>query len=269
MRYGILGLVAAAIWYGALPAQLNHHATTPTLAATQQGDHWTWSGRIASGRTLEIRGINGEIAAEPAPGDEAQVTADKHARRDDPKDVRIEVVEHEGSVTICAVYPGAGNRCEPGGSRQHVHDNDVQVDFTVRVPRGVTFEGATVNGSVEAANLAGPVRLHTVNGGARLETSGGDASAETVNGSVTATIRALGDAPLRFRTVNGGITLSLPAGLSADLDARTVNGSIESDFPITVSGRMNPRELHGQIGQGGRSLDVQTVNGSIQVRRLP
>ena len=59
------------------------------------------------------------------------------------------------------------------------------------------------------------------------------------------------------------------SGLSANLDARTVNGSIESDFPITVSGRMNPRELHGQIGQGGRSLDVETVNGSIRVRRLP
>jgi len=268
MKYGILGLVTAAIWYGAVPAaRLDHVAALPVSA--QQGDHWTWNGRIAAGKTLEIRGINGEVMADAAPGDEARVTADKHGRRDDPKDVRIEGVERDGNVTICAVYPGAGNSCEPGGSRQHVRDNDVQVDFTVSVPRGVVFDGNSVNGGLTATNLAGPVRLHTVNGGVRLETSGGDASAETVNGGVTATIHALGEAPLRFRTVNGSITLSLPAGLSADLDARTVNGSVESDFPITVSGRMNPRELHGQIGQGGRALDLQTVNGSIRLRRAP
>jgi DUF4097 and DUF4098 domain-containing protein YvlB len=66
--------------------------------------------------------------------------------------------------------------------------------------------------------------------------------------------------------VNGGITLALLAGIGADLEARTVNGSIQSDFPITVSGRMNPRRLAGRIGQGGRMLDVETVNGSIRLR---
>lgn len=267
MKYGILGMVVAAVWYGAMPATRPERAPLPPSGG-QQDDHWSWNGRIAAGKTLEIRGINGEVVADAATGDAAQVTAEKHGRRDDPKDVRIEVVENDGNVTICAVYP-SGNHCEAGGSRQRVHDNDVQVDFTVHVPRGVIFDGNTVNGGVSATDLAGPVRLHTVNGGARLETSGGDATAETVNGSITATVRSLGDAPLRFHTVNGSVTLTLPAGLSANLDARTVNGSIESDFPITVSGRMNPRELHGQIGQGGRSLDVETVNGSIRVRRLP
>jgi hypothetical protein len=268
MKYGILGLIAATLWYGAFTPHPAHRRAV-RAAASQQDERWSWNGRIAAGKTLEVRGVNGEITADAASGEAASVTAEKHGRRDDPKDVRIEVVEHEGNVTICAVYPGRNNHCESGGGEMRVHDNDVQVDFTVHVPRGVVFEGVTVNGEVAASNLTGPARLHTVNGSVRLETSGGEASAETVNGSVNATIGAGGTSALRFRTVNGGITLSLPATLNADFDARTVNGSIESDFPITVSGRMNPRELHGQIGQGGRTLDMQTVNGSIRLRRVP
>jgi hypothetical protein len=266
MKYGILGLVAAATWYGVSPAP--HHAAT-TAGGTQQGEEWRWSGRVAAGRTIEIRGVNGDVSAEAASGDQVEVRAQKHGRDDDPDDVRIEVVEHEGGVTICAVYPGRNNRCQPGGGEMRVRDNDVEVDFAVRVPRGVRFEGNTVNGGVDAMNLQGPVALNTVNGGVRLETTSGDAEAHTVNGSINATVRALGERPLRFETVNGGITVSLPASLSADLEAETVNGTIETDFPIQVQGRMSPRELNGRIGQGGRTLDLETVNGSIRLRRLP
>lgn len=266
MKYGILGLAAAAAYYALLTPP------SPRLsraAQAQQTDRWSWRGRIAEGKTLEIRGVNGSISAEPAAGNEAEVAAEKHGRRSDPAEVRIEVVEHEDGVTICAVYPGRRNRCEPGGGHMTVRDNDVEVEFTVRVPRGVAFAGHNVNGVVEAANLAGPVEVHTVNGGVRVETGSGGAAASTVNGSVTAVVRALGSGPMRFETVNGAVTLTLPRDLDADLEAETVNGSISTDFPITVSGRLTPRRLVGRIGRGGRSLSVETVNGSIRIRSLP
>jgi hypothetical protein len=265
MKYGILGLVVAATYYGVAPATHRPAAA----GSARQGQDWSWSGRVAAGRTLEVRGVNGTVSAEAAGGDQVEVRASKHGRDDDPNDVRIEVVEHGGGVTICAVYPGRNNRCEPGGGHMNVRDNDVEVDFTVRVPRGVRFEGNTVNGGVEALNLDGPVELNTVNGGVRLETASGDAEANTVNGSITAVVRALGERPLSFQTVNGGITVSLPASLDADLAAETVNGSIQTDFPIQVQGRMSPRELNGRIGRGGRTLELETVNGSIRLRRLP
>jgi len=266
MKYGILGLVVAAGWY-ALATPL------PSNGPVEQ-ERWNWRGRLAEGKTIEIRGISGDVVAEPATGNEIEVVADKRGRRDDPDEVRIEVVEHEGGVTICAVYPQGRrarrpNTCEPGGGHSSTDNNDVEVDFTVRVPRGVRLDGSTVNGDVEAMNLTAPVELSTVNGSVRLETSAGDARATTVNGSVNAVVRSLGERSLRFSTVNGGINVSLPSNLNADLEARTVNGSIQSDFPISVSGRINPRRLNGRIGQGGRVLELETVNGSIRVRSLP
>lgn len=267
MNYTIVGFAAAAL---ACAPGLNlggDPAAHP--APQQQGDQWSWHGRLASGKTLEIRGVSGSITAEPGSGDEVVVTAEKHGRRSDPDEVRIEVVQDADGVTICSVYPGTRNRCGSDDDyHMSTHDNDVEVRFHAQVPAGVRFVGETVNGDVEANDLAAPVRTSTVNGSVRLSTSAGDASGNTVNGSVTAAVRGQGQGPLRFRTVNGSVTVSLPKQLDANLEAETVNGSIETDYPITVMGRLTPRHLSGRIGQGGRSLRLETVNGSIHIRSV-
>jgi len=55
--------------------------------------------------------------------------------------------------------------------------------------------------------------------------------------------------------------------LSADVRAETVNGEMDTDFPLTVMGKFGPRHLRGTIGNGGRSLELSTVNGSIHLRK--
>jgi hypothetical protein len=237
----------------------------------RQGNEFRLSEPLAAGRTLEIRGVNGNVSAEPASGGEFEVVATKRARRSDPEEVRIEVVRHGDGVLICAVYPNPGgepNTCELNNSRSHVHDNDTTVDFSVRVPAGVKFNGRTVNGKVEAERLGSDVDLKTVNGSISVSTAG-LARAQTVNGSITAVLgRADWPAGLEFKTVNGTIDLTLPASLSARVEAKTLNGEITSDFPLTVSGTFSRRRLSGTIGSGGdRQLILETVNGSVQIRR--
>lgn len=245
-------------------------AITPTLAA-QQTDDFRWSGRLASGKTLEVQGVNGEIRATAASGDLAEVTATKHARRSDPEEVEIRVVEHADGVTICAVYPSTGRRentCEPGGGHNEVRNNDVVVDFEVRVPRGVAFAGHTVNGGVEATDLPGDARVGTVNGSVEVSAAG-LVEASSVNGGIRATMRdADWRGSLRFHTVNGDVDLALPASAAFEVDGSTVNGALESDFPITIRGRWGPRRMTGTVNGGGRTLDLETVNGDLRLRRL-
>ncbi len=242
-------------------------------AARAQTPDYSWRGAIPQGRSIEIKGVNGGIRAEAATGAEVEVVATVRARKSNPAEVTIEVVEHEDGVTICAVYPGRRgrpNECRPGeGGRMDVRDNDVTVEFTVRVPQGVHFTGRTVNGDVEALSLPGNAAIRTVNGGIRIATRG-YATAATVNGSITAAIgRADWDGTIEFATVNGGITLDLPATLGAEFSAKTVNGDITTDFPVQVQGRFSPRQLQGAIGDGGTGrLEVRTVNGSIRLRKV-
>ncbi len=240
------------------------------IAATLQGTpDFHWSGVIAAGKTLDIRGVNGDIRAVAAAGNQVEVTATKRGRRSDPASVEIKVVTGADGVTICALYPSSrgGNSCEGGHGGQHNDNNDVTVTFTVKVPAGVKFEGHTVNGEVEATGLRADAAVGTVNGGVRVETSGG-AEAQTVNGDVHVIMgRITGSEALSFSTVNGGIDVTIPPNAALDVRASTTNGDISTDFPMTVSGRFGPRSLHGTIGGGGRSLTLTTVNGSISLHK--
>ena len=243
------------------------------LATAAGAEDFRWHGSIPEGRTLEIKGVNGDIDATLASGGEAEVVAVKRSRRSDPASVEIKVVEHGDGVTICAVYPSSGSRrneCGSGdGGHMSTDNNDVEVRFTVRVPRGVAFRGRTVNGGIKADGLAAPVDAETVNGDVRLSGEG-SARAETVNGSIHAALtRAAGSEPLEFETVNGSIELVLPPDVDADLRAETVNGDIDSDFPLESrsSHRHPPHTARAKLGSGGRTLKLETVNGSIEVRK--
>ena len=241
----------------------------PALAAAAQED-FHWKGKVAAGQAIEIKGVNGGITATGSAGDEVEVTAVKKGRKSDPTDVKLDVVEHAGGVTICAVYPsdGAPNECAPGkGGRMRVRDNDVNVEFRVKVPAGVRFVGRTVNGGIEASGLKADAEAETVNGGVELDSTG-TARAQTVNGGITARLgRADWDGTLKLETVNGGIDVTLPEGLSADVQASTVNGDISTDFPLTVKGKIARRRLEGTIGSGGRLLEMKTVNGGIELKK--
>jgi hypothetical protein len=235
-------------------------------------EEFRWDGALAAGATVEVKGVNGEVHAEPTSGDRVEVIAVKQSRRDDLDEVNIEVVEHEGGVTICAVYPDNGadepNECLPGdaghiGARR----NSTSVEFTVRVPNGVHFVGRTVNGAISAEDMVGNVDIRTVNGSVRFSTEGYGV-ARTVNGSITG---RLGSAnwtdELEFESVNGSITLDFDDTLHANVEMRTVNGSLDTDFPLTTRGRISRRRLRGTIGDGGREITLSTVNGSIRLRR--
>ena len=254
-RTAILAAVAAAAF--------------PALAAAAQ-EEFRWSGKVAAGQAIEIKGVNGGITATGTTGGEIELVAVKKGRKSDPHAVKIDVVEHEGGVTICAVYPSEGtpNECAPGkGGRMRVRDNDVNVEFRLSVPAGVRFVGRTVNGGIDARGIKADAEAETVNGGVDLDSTG-IARAETVNGGISARFgRSDWTGTLKLATVNGGIDVTMPDGLSAEVNASTVNGDISTDFPITVSGKIGKRKLQGTIGSGGRQLEMNTVNGGIELRK--
>jgi Toastrack DUF4097 len=245
-----------------------------TLAGTNpaSAQDFNWRGRLSSGKEIEIKGVNGGIHAVAASGNELRVSAVKSARRSDPDEVEIEVLEHADGITICAVYPSRRrdepNECRHGSNgRMNVRDNDVKVEFEVEVPAGVSLVARTVNGKINAEGLGADIHAYTVNGDVTLATTG-IAEAKTVNGSIRASLgRANMNDDLEFETVNGGITIEIAGELNAEVSASTVNGGIETDFPITVQGRFGQRRLNGRIGNGGHNLALATVNGSIAIRR--
>ncbi len=231
-----------------------------------------WNGLIDPGDQIEIKGVFGGIQAAATGGNRVSVFAKKTGPASEIAKVDIEVVEHAGGVTICAVYPDVPgqhpNQCGVGDAGYaSVRDSGwgaVRVEFTVLVPEGVTFTGRTVNGDVEALELRSDAFLNTVAGDVHVSTWG-LASAKTVSGSISASLGETDwDRDLEFLTVTGDISVTVPAETNAEVEANVVFGDINSDFPLTV---VSGGELRGTIGDGGRRLMLATVNGDIRLLR--
>lgn len=230
-------------------------AATPleSVAAGSVREEMRWHGWVPGGQVVEINNILGNVRAEEASGDEVEVIALKHGT-DDPERVSIEVVEHKGGVTICAVYPNANAEhpfeCRPshgGGfrlaaasdSEAHVRwDNggggdvllsDLSVDFVVRLPKRLRFIGRTVDGQV-SANVADQ-----------------DVEAHSVHGDVSVAMNAAG----------------------ADVRAETAMGEVCSEFPLLI--REDPNRgtyATGHIGHARRVLRLKTASGNILLQRM-
>jgi hypothetical protein len=258
-------------------------------ASTQED--FRWSGRVARGDEIEIRGLVGSIVAEPASGDQVEVVGRRVG--DDAEAVRIEVVESDEGVVICTIYPG--NRRSERASRDRgdgpcengmhgdwdMDDLDARIDFTVRVPAGVRFAAATVDGDIRAEGLRSDVNAATVSGNVRVATTG-TARAATVSGNVDATFGQADSEGMEFASVSGNVIVRLAGNVGAEVRAHTLSGNIESDFEgVRVRGGGADddgdddggfhveigKQARGTVGGGGPELNMNTVSGNIRLLR--
>lgn len=213
-----------------------------------------WHGWVPGGQVVEINNVHGNVRAEVAEGDEIEVIAQKHGM-DNPEQVAIEVVEHKGGVTICAVYPNANADhpfdCRPshgGGfrtaatsdSEAHIRWenggggdvllNDLSVDFLVRLPKRLRFIGRTVDGEVSAHLLEQDVEAHSV---------------------------------------NGNVSVDMNSSPGAEVRAETTTGKVNSEFPLAVRCDHSHGVLaFGRIGHSRRTLRLKTATGDIHLQRI-
>jgi len=259
----------AAIAALAMPASAQRPAGT-----TSNGNTFDWSGAIPAGSWLRIANLNGSIDVEPASGNTAEVHGEKKWREGDPSRVRFVVAKDGDNVTVCALWNEDDSCDEDGyhsrGNHRGNDHNDVSVKFTVKLPKGVRVQANTVNGSLDIAGASAEVVAHTVNGRIDAASTSGPVDAETVNGSIHVRMDAIpsNTQSLEYSTVNGSVTLEVPSDFAGELEMETVNGSLESDFPVTMQGRFNPRHLRAKIGEGGPTIHLRTVNGSVNLRKL-
>lgn len=227
---------------------------------------------LRPGQRMEISNINGAVSVTQASGSTAEVVVRKTVKRGNGDLVKAIMEERNGGIHVCTIYLNQDpNRTTCAGNnsmdRRRGDDFEVTMSYEVRVPAGVQFEGTTVNGGVEVRGLQTPATVTTVNGSIEFDGVGAH-RLTTVNGAINATFRrADWSGTTALETVNGAITLTLPANADMDIRGSMVNGRVNSDFPVTMRGRWGPKQFNGTIGNGGRSLALETVNGAITLRK--
>ena len=250
----------AAIWTGAALLLLSS-ALSADVKETEE-----MSFDVISGARISLENINGDIRISGGSGDTVKVIARKKAGEQEYlDDLKIVVEADDDYVRIETRHPKSDGSWFNWGK-----DSSGSVSYELTVPRDVNLDTIeTVNGDVEIDSVSGKVKSSTVNGSLNVSGLESDVDLETVNGSIKADFEALGDGQrVNADAVNGKILLILPPNASARINAETVNGSIVADdFGLEPEKGFVGRDLSGEIGGGDARITLDTVNGSIKVRK--
>jgi DUF4097 and DUF4098 domain-containing protein YvlB len=192
-----------------------------------------------------------------------------------PAASKIEINSFSANITVTDVTGAVSAETVSGsisvsGPAREVSAHTVQgvVEITGAV-KSVEVEG--VNGPVTVKGATGTVNANTVDG--RLSVTGTSlerAELEAVSGSVVFDGSLAKDADLSVQTVSGNVDLVLPASLSADVSISTFSGAVQSEFGDQASkGRRGRRSDEFTIGAGDAQISVETLSGTIALRKKP
>ncbi len=228
------------------------------------------NGTLASGQTLSVDNVSGDIVASPGREFSAVVTvtvsAPTQKQADDLlKSTRV-AQSHDGDGwSLETRWPGMHGRGDRGRDSACSRCR-VVANYVLTVPPGVAAELKTVNGDVRVKDLDGELTLGSVNGAIDARGVHRSLEAQTVNGSIDAASRALSaEDSVELQSVNGSVTLVLPKDAQFELSAETMNGTIASSFPLPkqplLPGRAGGGDLPRSHGKKSRQIVVTDEDG--------
>jgi DUF4097 and DUF4098 domain-containing protein YvlB len=207
---------------------------------------------------FSIKNVNGDIKIAGWDRNEVQIDAVKSADSEEKlHEVRIQVFGSGHSVEVKTKYPDQSN-------------NSARIEYTIHLPWGVrVFDAETVNGSVHIDGPRGRIRAETVNGKVEVWNAADAVELKSVNGDVAVALKSAGKEHVMLKTVNGNASIAVPQSTNAHMKADTVNGQIHSDLPVNVNRpKYGPgASVDSNLGSGGATIELETVNGSIYLRK--
>jgi hypothetical protein len=236
-----------------------------------------WSKHWSVGAKPELRIHAGDAAVVVEGGNADGIDATLTTRGWSIGRTGVQVTEHQNgnSVDIDIKVP----------SRHFSFGGEYSIRLEVRVPRELTGDIHTGDGSIKLLNLHGSLHADTGDGSIHgqdldgsLEARSGDGSVHvtgrfdrlqlhTQDGSVELNVQSGSriQAGWRVETGDGSVRIKLPRDLATDLELHTGDGSLRIDLPLSMEGVKSDHELRGKLNGGGPPLVVHTGDGSISV----
>lgn len=242
------------------------------FASGKATDTWSRTYTVEQGGRFELINVNGRITAEPTDGKEVIVEGKRTAKGRSDEAAK----EMLAKLEIREEVGGSAVRIESRPPRMSGFGGH-EIEWTVKVPKGIIVDVRTTNGGVRLNGLSGEIHAKTTNGGVKGVNLVVDSlEASVVNGGVEIELGAPLDATdsVELTTVNGGVQFSLPSESKATIAARAVNGGVRAADELNVqrededdSEREQRRRLNGTMNGGGAKVNVNTTNGGVRLSR--
>lgn len=241
------------------------------IAQGKATDTWSRTYKVEASGRFELININGRVTATPTDGSEVIVEGRRTAkgRSDEVAKENLAKLEIREEVSASRV------RVESRAPRMSGFGGH-EIEWTVKVPKGLTVDLRTVNGGVRISGLSGEIHAKTTNGGVRGQNIIAEAiEASSVNGGVEIELGAPLDSTdsVDISTVNGGVSLSMPSESKATITARAVNGGVRVNDLDIKRDEESPeferrRRLNGTLNGGGAKVNISTTNGGVRLSRI-
>jgi hypothetical protein len=274
--------------------QLNTDTLTLSLEVDQ----------VDAGHVMELRNINGSVTIEGTRGSSIEVTVQRTidgktiaSTARGKEEVQLGSYQTDGLTALymrtpCTVEPAAGTSKEDylKNRWQNWRDNcrwadeyDFQLDWTVKVPAGISVAVSTVNkGDLDIANVQGEVRANNVNGDITISEIRNKLDVHTVNGDVDLDYAQAPTDGSKYYTLNGDINMYVPGSIDARVYFKSFNGDFFTEAedihvaPIQVKQKKSSdkRGIKTKIearssmilGKGGPQLHFETFNGDVYLK---
>jgi Toastrack DUF4097 len=207
--------------------------------------------------TISVKNVQGDVTIRVWEKNEVDLRVTKRGPSQNLDLVEIAIESKPDVLRVESKYP------------RFRENTDVTVTYELTVPaRASLNEVNNVNGGIDIIGVEGEIGISTVNGPVDISGIKSGLSAETVNGTIHAKWTEFPQrGEVTMRTVNGRLGLQLPGNVNADVQASSMNGSIHTDYPITVHRGFLSHKVEGRIGQGGATIELHTINGSIDISK--
>ena len=242
---------------------------------------------------VTVRTFNGSLEVRAWDRNEILVDIEKRARTiEDAREIRVETSEDNGDVVIAARSPERRDFIRFGWSRSP------SVRLVVTVPRELSVDARTGDGTIDVRNIKGRIQLRSGDGSIRLDEVEGDINVTTGDGPVMArdvqgvvavntgdgsiemsgrfdAVRArTGDGTIavdalpgstmrsewRISSGDGGVRIRLPEEFDADVLAQTGDGGISTTgVEILNPQRSEESDRHNVRGRIGKGGEMLTV----------
>jgi DUF4097 and DUF4098 domain-containing protein YvlB len=229
------------------------------LVTTASAQDFQKTYRIASGGSINIRNVSGNIIITGTDNDAITVSAFKTGSDRDL--VEVSDSSNDNRLDLEARYPSNCN-C------------NADVRFELRVPRSLAYnfdQVSTASGNINVSGIRGHLRVSTASGDVEVKDVSGEVSARSASGDVEVEISSLeGTGDMKFASASGDVHVRLPASLDADVRMSTISGTVKTDFPIEVrQPRYGPgSNARGRLGGGTRSLQITSASGDVSLMKL-
>lgn len=241
------------------------------FASGKAQDTWSRTYKVAVTGRFELINVNGKITAEATDGSEVVVEGRRTAKgRSDEaaKELlaKLEIREEVGD-TIVRVESRPPRLSGFGGH---------EIEWTIKVPKGITLDLRTTNGGVRLNNLSNEIHAKSTNGGIRgVNLIPSIVEASTVNGGVEIELGSPldGTDSVDLEAVNGGVAIAMPSESKTTIAARCVNGTVRADEELNIAREEQSndfekrRRLNGTMNGGGAKVTMSTTNGGVRLTR--